>query len=65
MYPKQLSSKDIKDGGTPLHWAKSREVIEMLLEVNTNINAKNFKGKIVYFLISSRTNAIGLKEHEK
>ena len=46
MYPKQLSSKDIKDGGTPLHWAKSREVIEMLLELNTNIDAKNFKGKI-------------------
>ena len=46
MYPKQLSSKDIKDGGTPLHWAKSREVIEMLLEVNTNINAKNFKGML-------------------
>ena len=45
MYPKQLSSKDIKDGGTPLHWAKSREVIELLLQVNTNINAKNFKGK--------------------
>ena len=55
MYPKQLSSKDVKDGGTPLHWAKSREIIEALLEANTNINAKNFKGNFIidiYFIYS-------------
>ena len=44
LYPNQLSSKSIKDGGTPLHWAKSKEIIEALLEANTHINAKNFKG---------------------
>ena len=52
MYPKQLSSKDVKDGGTPLHWAKSREIIEALLEANTNINAKNFKGLYIIVIYS-------------
>ena len=55
MNPKKLSSKEIKHGGTPLHWAQSKEVIEMLLEVNTNIDAKNFKGKI-FLLINIKRN---------
>lgn len=43
-HPNKLSTQDMKLGGTPLHWSCSREVIEILLQKNCNINAPNFNG---------------------
>jgi len=45
MYPKQLHTQDIKHGGTPLHWAKSKEIIEALAgEAGCVVDARNFAG---------------------
>lgn len=33
MYPRQIHSKDMKHGGTPLHWAMSIDVIRAYVEV--------------------------------
>ncbi|XP_060802658.1 85/88 kDa calcium-independent phospholipase A2 [Amyelois transitella] len=38
----KLHQQDMKHGGTPLHWAVSREVIEALVDKNCDINAANF-----------------------
>lgn len=43
-HPNKLFTQDMKLGGTPLHWSCSREVIEILLQKNCNINAPNFDG---------------------
>jgi len=44
LYPNQLSVKDIKYGGTPLHWAMDKPFLEAILEMGCNISAKDFKG---------------------
>ena len=36
--------QDIKNGGTPLHWAKTKEIVVALIEAGCHIDAKNFKG---------------------
>lgn len=36
--------QDIKNGGTPLHWAKSKEIVVALIEAGCHVDAKNFKG---------------------
>ncbi|KAI5637886.1 ankyrin repeats (many copies) domain-containing protein [Phthorimaea operculella] len=41
----KLYQGDMKYGGTPLHWAISREVIEALVDKNCDINALNFDGR--------------------
>lgn len=41
-FPKKLHGDDIKHGGTPLHWACSREVIQALVSNNCDINSLNF-----------------------
>lgn len=41
----KLYQQDMKRGGTPLHWAVSREVIEALADKNCDINALNFDGR--------------------
>ncbi|XP_043232968.1 85/88 kDa calcium-independent phospholipase A2-like [Amphibalanus amphitrite] len=43
-YPNQLNAKDMKQGGTPLHWAKGADVMVALLELGCNVNAQNFHG---------------------
>lgn len=40
----KLNDREMKTGGTPLHWCKSTDVIEALLKRNVNVNAKNFTG---------------------
>ncbi|KAL7635672.1 UNVERIFIED_CONTAM: hypothetical protein RMT77_013489 [Armadillidium vulgare] len=44
MYPNQLYVEDMKNGGTPLHWATSRQMTNALVELGCKINAGNFKG---------------------
>ena len=36
--------QDIKNGGTPLHWAKSKDIVVALIEAGCKVDAKNFKG---------------------
>ena len=52
----KLNVKDMKNGGTPLHWCKSVEVIEMLVEMNCNLNARNFHGDTALHIMVSRAN---------
>lgn len=52
--PNTLYLKDIKNGGTPLHWASSREVIEALIDVNCNIDALNFEKKTALHVMVER-----------
>ena len=37
--------QDVKHGGTPLHWAKSKEIIEALIDSGCSVDARNFVGK--------------------
>lgn len=53
---KQLNPKDMKNGGTPLHWCKSVEVVEMLIEMNCNLNARNFHGDTALHIMVTRAN---------
>ena len=36
--------QDIKNGGTPLHWAKNKEIAVALIDAGCHIDAKNFNG---------------------
>ena len=36
--------QDIKNGGTPLHWAKEKEVVEALAESGCRLEAVDFNG---------------------
>jgi calcium-independent phospholipase A2 len=44
----------MKYGGTPLHWAVSREVIEALVDKNCDINALNFDGRTALHIMVLR-----------
>ena len=37
MYPKALHVQDMKNGGTPLHWAKSKDIVVALIEAGCMI----------------------------
>ncbi|CAH1987400.1 unnamed protein product [Acanthoscelides obtectus] len=52
--PNTLYLKDVKSGGTPLHWANSRLVIEALIDVNCHINAVNFEAKTALHVMVER-----------
>ena len=41
-----LFFQDIKNGGTPLHWAKTKEIVVALIEAGCLVDAKNFKGEL-------------------
>lgn len=51
--PNVLHSEDMKFGGTPLHWSRSREVICALIE-NCDINALNFDGRTALHVMVMR-----------
>ncbi|KAG5870723.1 hypothetical protein JTB14_017056 [Gonioctena quinquepunctata] len=44
----------MKNGGTPLHWANSRQVIEALIDVNCHINALNFEMRTALHVMVER-----------
>lgn len=44
-HPEQVNVRDSKYGGTPLHWAKTKEVVELLLDSGADIEAHNHDGE--------------------
>uniref|UniRef100_T1JT22 phospholipase A2 n=1 Tax=Tetranychus urticae TaxID=32264 RepID=T1JT22_TETUR len=52
----QLDPKVMKMGGTALHWAKSPQCMEALIEMGCNINAKNFQGETVFHCTVAKKN---------
>ncbi|XP_014284806.1 85/88 kDa calcium-independent phospholipase A2 [Halyomorpha halys] len=44
-YSNKLQPQEMKYGGTPLHWAASKEVIDALLDRNCDIDALNFASR--------------------
>ncbi|KAI4470260.1 calcium-independent phospholipase a2 [Holotrichia oblita] len=52
--PNTLSHQDMKYGGTPLHWAVSRPVIDALVDVNCQINAVNFQNRTALHVMVMR-----------
>lgn len=52
--PNVLHSEDMKFGGTPLHWSRSREVIRALIETNCDIDALNFEGRTALHVMVMR-----------
>ena len=50
----QLETKDMKNGGTPLHWCSTPQCIELMLEMGCNIDARNFQGETVLHLMVNR-----------
>lgn len=51
----QLDSRDMKNGGNPLHWAKSPQCMEPLIELGCDVNAKNFQGETVLHVMVARS----------
>ncbi|XP_015588619.1 85/88 kDa calcium-independent phospholipase A2 [Cephus cinctus] len=43
--PNVFHAQDMKYGGTPLHWSRSRAVINTLIEMNCDVDALNFEGR--------------------
>ncbi|XP_043281433.1 85/88 kDa calcium-independent phospholipase A2 isoform X2 [Venturia canescens] len=52
--PNSLHADDMKFGGTPLHWSCSREVIDALIEMNCDIDARNFDGRTALHIMVMR-----------
>lgn len=52
--PNTLHQQDMKFGGTPLHWAKSRAVVETLLDMNCHIDMVNFEKKTALHVMVDR-----------
>lgn len=52
--PNVLYAEDMKFGGTPLHWSRSREVIRALIETNCDIDALNFDGRTALHVMVMR-----------
>lgn len=50
----KLYTQDMKHGGTPLHWAISREVINTLIDKNCDINALNFDDRTALHIMVLR-----------
>ncbi|CAG0900955.1 unnamed protein product [Darwinula stevensoni] len=53
-YPNQLHANDMKYGGTPLHWAKSRKMVEALVNLGCCIDATNFQGDTALHVMVQR-----------
>ncbi|KAG8239488.1 hypothetical protein J437_LFUL019185, partial [Ladona fulva] len=53
-FSNKLHSQDMKLGGTPLHWACSRQVIEVLLDKGCEKNALNFEGQTALHVMVMR-----------
>ncbi|KAF2368937.1 Patatin-like phospholipase domain [Trinorchestia longiramus] len=53
LHPNMLHVQDMKLGGTPLHWAKSKRMINALVELKCHLDAKNFDGRTALHLMTA------------
>lgn len=57
----------MKNGGTPLHWASSREVLESLIQRGCDINSLDFNGRTALHVMVSKNRlecVVSLLAHE-
>ncbi|CAH1794250.1 unnamed protein product [Owenia fusiformis] len=52
----QIHVRDVSSGGTPLHWAKSKEMINLLCDLGSNINQANNQGETIAHLLVQQAN---------
>lgn len=63
----KLCTQDMKNGGTPLHWAGSREVLESLIQRGCYINSLDFNGRTALHVMVSKNKLeciVSLLAHE-
>jgi calcium-independent phospholipase A2 len=63
----KLNTQDMKNGGTPLHWASSREVLESLIQRGCYINSLDFNGRTPLHVMVSKNSlecVVSLLAHE-
>ncbi|XP_064478597.1 85/88 kDa calcium-independent phospholipase A2-like isoform X2 [Ornithodoros turicata] len=46
---------DMKFGGTPLHWAKTTQCLETMIELGCDLDAKNFQGNTALHIMVARS----------
>lgn len=64
---RKLATSEMKNGGTPLHWSTSREVLLELIQRGCNINAVNFDEKTALHIMIEKNSvecAVSLLAHE-
>ena len=49
-----LYTKDMKNGGSPLHWATTKEVVIALVELGCCIEERNFSGQTALHVMVQR-----------
>ncbi|XP_074620294.1 85/88 kDa calcium-independent phospholipase A2-like [Acropora palmata] len=53
-HPEQIHARDTKYGGTPLHWAKTKEGVELLVNRGADIEAQNNDGETPLHIMARR-----------
>lgn len=46
--------EDMKHGGTPLHWAKTTQCLDTMIELGCDLDAKNFQGNTALHIMVAR-----------
>ncbi|XP_064463813.1 85/88 kDa calcium-independent phospholipase A2-like isoform X2 [Ornithodoros turicata] len=46
--------EDMKHGGTPLHWAKTTQFLETMIDLGCDVDAKNFQGNTALHIMVAR-----------
>lgn len=67
MDTRKLATSEMKNGGTPLHWSTSREVLLELIQRGCNIDAVNFDEKTALHIMIEKNSvecAVSLLAHE-
>lgn len=65
--PNKINSNEMKNGGTPLHWTSSREVLEALIQRGCHINALDFNGRAALHVMVAKNQlecVVSLLAHE-
>lgn len=63
----KLCAQDMKNGGTPLHWASSREVLEALIQRGCGINSLDFNERTALHVMVAKNRlecVVSLLAHE-